>query len=127
MPGPVYLRYVAASGGALAVDFALFMATLSIGIAPAAAAACGYVMGIACHWLLSSRLVFAAQLAQASAQRRQQQALFVGSAFVGLAITMTIVGLGSRYGLDPRLAKIVAIGVSFQATYVLRKKIVFAC
>jgi putative flippase GtrA len=127
VPGPVYLRYVAASGAALAVDFALFMATLSMGVAPAVAAACGYLMGIICHWLLSSRLVFAAQLAQASIQRRQQQALFVGSAFVGLAITMTIVGIGSRYGLDPRLAKIVAIAASFQVTYILRKKVVFAC
>ena len=123
---PVYLRYVAASAAALAVDFSLFMAALAVGIAPAIAAASGYVAGIAAHWLLSSRLVFASQVSQVGQARFQQQALFVGSAFVGLAITMAIVGLGSRFGYDPRLAKIVAIGVSFQATYLIRKKVVFA-
>ena len=48
------------------------------------------------------------------------------SALVGLAITTGIVGVGSRYGLDPRIAKGIAIVVSFQATYVIRKKVVFA-
>jgi putative flippase GtrA len=45
---------------------------------------------------------------------------------VGLGITTAIVGLGSRWGVYPLLAKIVAIGVSFQVTYMLRKKVVFA-
>ena len=52
--------------------------------------------------------------------------MFVLSALVGLGITTGIVGLGSRYGLDPRIAKGIAILVSFQATYVLRKRVVFA-
>jgi putative flippase GtrA len=48
------------------------------------------------------------------------------SAFVGLGITTGVVGIAVRYGLDPRLAKAAAIVVSFQATYVLRRKVVFA-
>jgi putative flippase GtrA len=124
---PVYLRYVAASAAALGVDFSLFLCALALGVPPTAAAAMGYSMGIVAHWLFSSRLVFVGRVAEAPAARWQQQALFVGSALVGLAITMTIVGLGSRFGYDPRLAKIIAIGVSFQATYILRKKVVFAC
>lgn len=123
---PVYLRYVAASGAALGVDFALFMAAMALGLAPAPAAAFGYVMGVLCHWLLSTRLVFVGHVAQSPASRWQQQAMFVGTALVGLAITTGIVGVGSRYGLDPRIAKIAAIGVSFQVTYLLRKKVVFA-
>jgi putative flippase GtrA len=122
----VYLRYVAASAASLGVDFAIFMLALSAGVPPALAAACGYMVGIVCHWLLSSRMVFAGQVAEDSASRRNQQALFVLSALVGLGITTGIVGLGSRYGLDPRIAKGIAIVVSFQATYVLRKKVVFA-
>jgi putative flippase GtrA len=122
----VYTRYVGASVVALGVDFAMFMAALSLGVPPALAAATGYIGGIVCHWLISSRMVFTAQIAASTAGRRQQQALFVLSALVGLGITTGIVGLGSRYGLDPRLAKGIAIVVSFQATYVLRKKVVFA-
>ena len=122
----VYFRYIGASAVSLGVDFAIFMAALSVGVPPAAAAACGYVVGIVCHWLISSRMVFVGHVAEDSASRRQQQALFVVSALVGLGITTGIVGIGSRYGLDPRVAKAIAIVVSFQATYVIRKKVVFA-
>ena len=122
----VYLRYVGASAASLGVDFALFMAAMSVGVPPALAAAFGYIVGIACHWLLSSKLVFIGQVALDSSGRRQQQALFVLSALVGLGLTTGIVGLGSRYGLDPRIAKGIAIVVSFQATYGIRKKVVFA-
>ncbi|MGE5561990.1 MAG: GtrA family protein [Bacillota bacterium] len=122
----VYLRYIAASAISLGVDFAIFMLALSAGVPPALAAACGYMVGIVTHWLISSRMVFVGQVAESAAGRRQQQALFVLSALVGLGITTGIVGLGSWYGLDPRIAKGIAIVVSFQATYVLRKKVVFA-
>ena len=122
----VYVRYIAASAVSLGVDFAVFIAAMSAGVPPALAAACGYVVGIVSHWLISSRMVFVGHVAEDSASRRHQQALFVVSALVGLGITTGIVGLGSRYGLDPRVAKGIAIVVSFQATYVLRKKVVFA-
>lgn len=122
----VYFRYVGASIVSLGVDFAIFMAVLSIGVPPALAAACGYMVGIVCHWLISSRMVFIGQVAEDNASRRHQQALFVLSALVGLGITTGIVGMGSRYGLDPRIAKGIAIVISFQATYVIRKKVVFA-
>ena len=122
----IYVRYIGASAVSLGVDFAIFMMALSIGVPPALAAACGYIVGIVSHWLISSRMVFVGQVAQSTAARRQQQALFILSALVGLGITTGIVGLGTRYGLDPRIAKGIAIVVSFQATYVLRKKVVFA-
>jgi len=122
----VYTRYIGASVISLALDFGLFMAALCVGMPPAIAAATGYIAGILCHWAISSRLVFAAQLAASSAGRRQQQALFLLSALVGLGITTVVVGITVRYGLDPRLAKAAAIVVSFQATYVLRRKVVFA-
>ena len=122
----VYTRYIGASVASLGLDFGVFLATLSVGMPPAIAAATGYVAGIVCHWAISSRFVFAGQLAQTSTARRHQQALFLLSAFVGLGITTGIVGIAVRYGLDPRLAKGAAIIVSFQATYVLRRKVVFA-
>ena len=48
-----------------------------------------------------------------------------GSALVGLGVTTAIVGGGSALGIDPRLAKLAAIVVSFQTTYLLRRHIVF--
>ena len=122
----LYSRYILASAVALGVDFATFLLALQVGVPPAVAAATGYIAGIVCHWLISTRMVFVGQVAETPVARRQQQALFLGSALVGLGVTTGIVGLGSHFGLDPRLAKIIAIGVSFQVTYVLRKKVVFA-
>jgi putative flippase GtrA len=122
----IYTRYIGASVVSLGLDFGVFMAALSLGMPPAIAAATGYIAGIFCHWAISSRLVFPGQVAASAAGRRHQQALFLLTALVGLGITTGIVGIASRYGLDPRLAKIVAIIVSFQATYVLRRKVVFA-
>ena len=121
-----YFRYIAASGGALAIDLLLFMALLETGMLPAAASALGYSLGILAHWLVSSRAVFADGVAARGEGRNVQKALFIGSALIGLAITTVIVGLGDLMGLDPRLAKLAAIAVSFQATYVLRKRVVFA-
>ncbi len=120
-----YLRYIVASAGALGVDMALFLAGMAIGLTPFIAAGLGYVAGIGAHWLLSSRAVFVGQVAERGRPRLQQQGLFLVSAVVGLAITMGIVGLGHALALDPRLAKLAAIGISFQATYLLRRNLVF--
>lgn len=122
-----YLRYIAVSAVALGVDVALFLGAIALGAPAALAAAGGYIVGIAAHWALSSRAVFGAQLAAPGVRRRQQQALFIGSALVGLALTTGIVGIAEAAGLDPRLAKLAAIAISFQTTYLLRRRIVFAC
>ena len=121
-----YLRYAAASAGALAVDFAVFLAALGLAMPPVLASTLGYGAGILAHWWLSSRAVFAGSLAHAGGARRRQQGLFLGSAIVGLAITAAVVGLFARAGVDPRLAKLAAVALSFQATWLLRSRIVFA-
>ncbi|HKR17481.1 GtrA family protein [Rhizorhapis sp.] len=121
-----YLRYILSSAGALAVDMSVFMALFHLGLFPAAASALGYMAGIAAHWLLSSRAVFTDSVAARGRDRDRQKALFLGSALAGLAITTAIVGAGDLMGIDARLAKLVAIVISFQATYLMRKKVVFA-
>ena len=120
-----FVRYLLASVGALAVDVGVFLALLTLGAWPAGASAIGYCTGIAAHWLMSSRAVFTGNLASRGKARVRQQALFVGSALVGLGLTFGIVWIGDASGLDPRLAKIVAIAVSFAATWLLRSKVVF--
>lgn len=120
-----FVRYVLASVGALAVDVGSFLALMSVGVMAAPASALGYTLGIVAHWLMSSRAVFQENVAEAGMARTRQKALFVISALVGLALTTMIVGLGDRSGIDPRAAKIVAIVVSFTATWLLRSKLVF--
>lgn len=119
------VRYGLASVAALAVDMGLFLALLTTGLAAAPASALGYSIGIVTHWLISSRAVFVGRVAERGPDRTRQKALFVGSALVGLALTTLIVGTGEMAGFDPRLAKIVAIGASFAATWLLRSRIVF--
>jgi len=89
------------------------------------ASAAGYALGIVAHWLLSSRKVFADQVAARGAERMRQKAMFVVSALIGLAVTTAIVGGATHAGLDPRAAKLVAIVISFATTWLLRKKVVF--
>lgn len=119
------LRYLLASVGALAVDMGTFLALLALGTLPVLASALGYSLGIVAHWLLSSRTVFTDSVARDRATRTRQKALFVGSALTGLALTTMIVGAGTAIGIDSRLSKIVAIGLSFTVTWLLRKRIVF--
>ena len=122
------LRYGLGSAIALGSDMGLFMVLLDLGVPPVAASAIGYSIGILIHWLISSRLVFAATAAPAGPARTRQKALFVLSALAGLAITTATMALAGIAGLMPFLAKLVAIVVSFQATYMMRKAFVFvAC
>ena len=118
-------RYLLASVGALAVDMGTFLALLSLGIWAAGASAIGYTLGIAAHWIMSSRAVFIGHVAERGAQRSRQKALFVVSALVGLALTTAIVWAGDASGMDPRLAKLIAIGASFTVTWLLRSRVVF--
>lgn len=121
-----WLNYLLASVLALGSDAGLFLLLLDAGLSPVTASATGYCAGILVHWMVSSRLVFAdGAAARGTGERHRQKLLFVGSALVGLAVTTAIVGGGSGLGLDPRLAKLAAIIVSFQTTYLLRRHIVF--
>jgi putative flippase GtrA len=118
-------RYLAASVGALAVDVGGFLGLLALGMAAGPASAIGYSLGIAAHWLMSSRAVFSDAVALRGRERTVQKGLFVISALAGLALTTAIVMLADRAGIDPRLAKLVAIVASFALTYLLRARMVF--
>jgi putative flippase GtrA len=120
-----FVRYMLASVGALAVDMGSFLALLSLGVTAAGASALSYSLGILAHWMLSSRAVFHDTVAQGGVARTKQKALFVVSALLGLALTTAIVGGGDLAGLDPRLAKLIAIVASFMLTWMLRARLVF--
>lgn len=118
-------RYIAASAIALAADMGSFLLMLSFGVLAMAASAASYSLGILVHWLISSRKVFADTVAARGAARTRQKALFVMSAFAGLALTTMIVGAGDLAGIDPRIAKLFAIAASFVLTWLLRSKVIF--
>ncbi|MBX7541633.1 GtrA family protein [Qipengyuania sphaerica] len=119
------IRYGFASVAALAVDMGAFLALLAFMVPAAIASAAAYSAGIVTHWLFSSRTVFTDTVAARGPERTRQKALFVVSALVGLALTIAIVGAADLAGIDPRLAKLVAIVVSFAATWLLRSRLVF--
>lgn len=126
MRGITFVRYLVVSVGALAVDLGAFLALLQTGLNSVVASAMGYGLGIFAHWMLSSRKVFHDRVSdRGTAARTQQKAMFVVSALLGLVVTMSIVGIGDALGRDPRLAKFVAIGVSFVLTYLLRDVVIF--
>ena len=119
------LRYISVSAIALCVDLAttalLIFAQNNIPLS----AATGYICGIIVHWLLSSRKVFADGVASSGFDRTRQKAMFVVSALIGLALTVAIMWSAQRLGFDTRMAKLLAVGVSFIATYLLRNHLVF--
>lgn len=123
---PLLLRYLGASVLALGVDMGFFLLLLGAGLMAPAASAISYCLGIGAHWLVSSRIVFAAGAAPRGSERWRQKFLFLASALVGLTLTVTIVALGEMLIGDARPAKLVAIVVSFFTGYLLRKKIVFS-
>ncbi len=123
--GATLVRYGIGSVVALSADMGLFLALMALGLPSVGASALGYSLGILVHWLISSRLVFAHGAAPAGPARTRQKALFVASALAGLAITTAIMGLAHYAGLMPVAAKLIAIVVSFQATYLMRKAFVF--
>lgn len=120
------LRYLLASAISLGCDMACFLLLLKLGMPPMPASALGYGLGIGAHWWCSSRAVFADSVADRGPERTRQKALFVISALAGLAVTALVVGAGAGLGIDPRLAKLAAIGVSFTLTWLLRRQVVFA-
>ena len=120
------IRYGVVSVGALVVDMGIFLALLQSGMLSALAAAIGYAAGIFAHWMLSSRKVFQDRVSgRGTRERTQQKAMFVVSALLGLVLTMAVVGIGEFFGIDPRIAKVFAIILSFTLTYLLRNVVIF--
>jgi putative flippase GtrA len=117
-------RYLAASIIALAFDVALFSSLVAMAIDPTIASAAGYCAGIVIHWLVSANLVFTGKTRDGSALHIQR-ALFAGSAFIGLGITVATVEILGRFGVHPIPSKGAAIGISFVAVYAMRKWGVF--
>lgn len=119
-------RYVLISGLAFALDLTVFLLLLPLGVSPVLASVSGYLCGTQLHWLLSTRLVFAAGVRQDRAARRRQQMLFFASAAVGVTCNAGIVAASVAFMVPLLIGKLAAIGTSFVLVLAVRATIIFA-
>ena len=120
-----FARYFASSAAALVVDSTCFFALVAIAVPAGLASAVAYSIGILAHWLITSRAVFPAEVAERGSARTRQKAMFVLSAFAGLAATTAIVSAGAAMGMNLVLTKGTAVVVSFTINWLLRRFLVF--
>ena len=123
--GVQFLRYFAASAGALVIDMGSFLLLLETALPAGLSAALAYMLGMLANWFLLSRLVFETGTHDAGPARTRQKALFLFTTWGGLAATTAIVSIADATGTDVRLSKGLAIGVSFVLNYFVRKHFVF--
>ncbi|MEH6790160.1 GtrA family protein [Parasphingorhabdus sp.] len=131
LPGPLAMlnrfsltRYLLASIVSLAFDVALFMVLVAFLVDPGWASAAGYSAGIVVHWLISSSFVFPGKARDGAALQLQRLG-FIGTAVLGLGITVSMVSALTGAGVQPVMAKAAAVAVSFFAVYLTRKYGVF--
>ena len=117
-------RYLLASVVSLAFDVALFMVLVAFLFDPGWASAAGYSAGIVVHWLISSSFVFPGK-ARNGAALQLQRIGFIGTAVLGLGITVSMVSWLVDAGAVPVVAKAAAVFVSFFVVYLTRKYGVF--
>lgn len=120
-----FARYVLASASGALVDIGSFLLLYGLGLAATLAAVAGYALGTLVHWLVSSRVVFPDRLARPGLRREWQQVLFIASALLGVGLTALVVSRGVAVGVDPRLAKLAAMALSFLTVWLVRLTIVF--
>ena len=119
-------RYFLISCAAFALDLAVFLQLLRLDVSAVAASVIGYLCGTQLHWLLSTRLVFAAGVRQDRTARRRQQGLFFASAAVGVTCNAGIVAASEALMIPLLIGKLAAIGASFVLVLVVRATIIFA-
>ena len=131
LPGPLAIfyrfsltRYLLASVVSLAFDVALFMVLVAFLVDPGWASAAGYSAGIVVHWLISSSFVFPGKARDGAALQLQRLG-FIGTAVLGLGITVSMVSGLTSAGVVPVMAKAAAVAVSFFVVYLTRKYGVF--
>ncbi|NWG31095.1 MAG: GtrA family protein [Rhodocyclaceae bacterium] len=120
-----FMRYLAVSALALAVDLGLFSFLMRVASFPwMLAATIGFIAGVGVAYWLSIRIVFRARrLAHAPGKELLAFAL-IGVA--GLALTQLVLWVGiEQFHANPELTKLFAAGFTFLANFGLRKFVLF--
>ena len=121
----IFPRYLFASIVALAFDYAILLLLAHRTSLPAAASgALAYSAGAVIHYLLSRVCVF--EPGWLHDKRLSELAAFVLTGLAGLLITAAFLEAGTRLFAFPiPVSKTAAVGASFAATYLMRRRIVF--
>lgn len=121
-----YLLYTLVSVVALMTDVSAFLLLLKAGTHPVLATTVSYAAGIVVQWVLLTRLVFLQSAVLKGDERLRAKAFFVLSAVAGLLVTAGVVALAVAGGIEPFTAKLIAIAISFNVTYLARRLWVFS-
>ncbi len=120
-----FILYAVVSALALAVDLAiLYSATARFAMPSYLAAALAYAIGLAAHYVLSVRYVFAYR--RMASQRRTEAVIYALTGLAGILLSAGIVYAGSSFGQSLAVSKLVAIAVSFIAVFMIRKVTLFS-
>jgi putative flippase GtrA len=118
-----FLRYFAASAGALGIDFGLYAVSIRLGLPYAAAALLGFTAGAVAAYLASVRWVFESRSIHSASL---EFGLFVAVGVGGLLLTETLLWLFiERLGCPPMLSKLGSAGFVFVFNFVVRKAMLF--
>ncbi len=118
-----FLRYFAASGGALGVDVGLFQLSLRLGLGYPFAALIGFSAGAMVAYVASVKWVFEARSVRHASI---EFALFIAVGVVGLLLTEALLWLEiERLGMPAFWSKLGAACVVFVFNFAVRKSMLF--
>jgi putative flippase GtrA len=120
---PQLSRYSLVSALALGLDFTAFLALTVSAASPLVAGVIGYTLGMALHYMLSSRFVFDAYATNKIHARLLGE--FALSGIVGIGVTAFVISLATQAGLAALPAKVLAAPASFLMVFALRRSVVF--
>ena len=118
------VRYAAASGVALAVDFVSYVVLIrQAGVDYLVAAPIGFALGLVTIYALSVRWVFPIRRLE---DARLEFAIFAAVGFAGMALNQCIVYAGVEWlRLSYELAKLASAAVVFGFNFLARKLVLF--
>lgn len=114
--------YLGVAAVGLAVDIALFLVGIKLGMLPVYAAAFAYSIAALTLGWLCSQAVFAHHSATLSQLRHRQKMMFLKASLFGLIVTMGTVLIGTTLGMTPLAAKALAIPLSFNLSFIFRRR-----
>lgn len=119
-----FIRYLFVGGAAFAVDYSAMIFCASVlRVYYLAAASIGFCLGLATNYFISIRWVFGSR---SLTSKRAEFAVFAAIGLIGLALNDGVIFAGREYlGIDYRISKLFATGVTLVFNFAARKLLLF--